>query len=171
MAVDSFLSVRGLSKSFAGRPAIQNVTFSLERGHTLGVVGPSGAGKSTLARCLAFFETPTSGEIWLDGLQRVAMRADIQLIFQEPASSLNPRFTAAQIVTEPLLIRGIGTRKTRRQGLPCEYRLLANKALIHGEDSGREITATVFRSEPHSFERVVIRPRSVKAAGSRARLI
>jgi ABC-type dipeptide/oligopeptide/nickel transport system ATPase subunit len=113
MAVDSFLSVRGLSKSFAGRPAIQNVTFSLERGRTLGVVGPSGAGKSTLARCLAFFETPTSGEIWLDGLQRVAMRADIQLIFQEPASSLNPRFTAAQIVTEPLLIHGIGTAKTR----------------------------------------------------------
>jgi len=89
------------------------VTFSLERGHTLGVVGPSGAGKSTLARCLAFFETPTSGEIWLDGLQRVAMRADIQLIFQEPASSLNPRFTAAQIVTEPLVIHGIGTAKTR----------------------------------------------------------
>ena len=113
MAVDSFLSVRGLSKSFAGRPAIQNVTFSLERGHTLGVVGPSGAGKSTLARCLAFFETPTSGEIWLDGLQRVAMRADIQLIFQEPASSLNPRFTAAQIVIEPLLIHGIGTAKAR----------------------------------------------------------
>jgi ABC-type dipeptide/oligopeptide/nickel transport system ATPase subunit len=113
MAVDSFLSVRGLSKSFAGRPAIQNVTFSLERGRTLGLVGPSGAGKSTLARCLAFFETPTSGEIWLDGLQRVAMRADIQLIFQEPASSLNPRFTAAQIVTEPLLIYGIGTAKTR----------------------------------------------------------
>ena len=115
MPVDSFLSVRGLSKSFAGRPAIQNVTFSLERGRTLGVVGPSGAGKSTLARCLAFFETPTSGEIWLDGLQRVAMRADIQLIFQEPASSLNPRFTAAQIVTEPLLICGIGTARTRRQ--------------------------------------------------------
>jgi ABC-type dipeptide/oligopeptide/nickel transport system ATPase subunit len=113
MAVDSFLSVRGLSKSFAGRPAIQNVTFSLERGRTLGLVGPSGAGKSTLARCLAFFETPTSGEIWLDGLQRVAMRADIQLIFQEPASSLNPRFTAAQIVIEPLLIHGIGTAKAR----------------------------------------------------------
>ena len=113
MPVDSFLSVRGLSKSFAGRPAIQNVTFSLERGRTLGLVGPSGAGKSTLARCLAFFETPTSGEIWLDGLQRVAMRADIQLIFQEPASSLNPRFTAAQIVIEPLLIHGIGTAKAR----------------------------------------------------------
>jgi len=123
MAVDPFLSVRGLSKSFAGRPAIQNVTFNLERGRTLGLVGPSGAGKSTLARCLAFFETPTAGEIWLDGRnlcgldgrQRTAMRAHIQLIFQEPASSLNPRFTAAQIVTEPLLIRGIGTRNTRRQ--------------------------------------------------------
>ena len=113
MAVDPFLSVRGLSKSFAGRPAIQDVTFTLERGHTLGLVGPSGAGKSTLARCLAFFETPTSGEIWLES--RNATRADIQLIFQEPASSLNPRFTAAEVVTEPLLIRGIGTAKTRLQ--------------------------------------------------------
>ena len=114
MAADPFLSVRGLSKSFAGRPAIQNVTFSLERGHTLGLVGPSGSGKSTLARCLSFFETPTSGEIWLEGQKlRAAMRADIQLIFQEPAASLNPRFTAAQIVTEPLLIRRIGTAKTR----------------------------------------------------------
>ncbi len=123
MAADPFLSVRGLGKSFAGRPAIQNVTFSLERGHTLGLVGPSGSGKSTLARCLAFFEAPTCGEIWLDGRnlcglnrrERAAMRADIQLIFQEPASSLNPRFTAAQIVTEPLLIRRLGTSKTRRQ--------------------------------------------------------
>jgi ABC-type dipeptide/oligopeptide/nickel transport system ATPase subunit len=113
MAADPFLSVRGLGKSFAGRPAIQNVTFSLERGHTLGLVGPSGAGKSTLARCLTFFETPTSGEIRLEG--RKATRADIQLIFQEPASSLNPRFTAAQILSEPLLIRGIGTANSRRQ--------------------------------------------------------
>jgi ABC-type glutathione transport system ATPase component len=123
MAVDSFLSVQGLGKSFAGRAAIQDVTFSLERGQTLGVVGPSGSGKSTLARCLAFFEVPTCGEIWLDGRnlcgldrrQRAAMRAGIQLIFQEPASSLNPRFTAAQIVIEPLLIRRVGSGKTRRQ--------------------------------------------------------
>ena len=123
MAVDPFLSVRGLGKSFAGHPAIQNVTFSLERGRTLGLVGPSGSGKSTLARCLALFETPTSGEIWLDGRnlcglnrrERAAMRADIQIVFQEPASSLNPRFTAAEIVTEPLLIRRLGTGKTRRQ--------------------------------------------------------
>jgi len=114
LAADPFLSVRGLCKSFAGRPAIQNVTFSLERGRTLGLVGPSGSGKSTLARCLSFFEVPTSGEIWLEGRKlRAAMRADIQLIFQEPASSLNPRFTAAQIVIEPLLIRRIGTAKTR----------------------------------------------------------
>jgi ABC-type glutathione transport system ATPase component len=121
MAADPFLSVRGLGKSFAGLPAIQNVTFDLERGHTLGLVGPSGSGKSTLARCLSFFEVPTSGEIWLEGRnlcalnrrQQAAIRTDIQLIFQEPASSLNPRFTAAQIVTEPLLIRRLGTAKTR----------------------------------------------------------
>jgi len=83
VAAEPFLSVRGLGKSFAGRPAIQGVTFSLERGRTLGLVGPSGSGKSTLARCLALFEAPTSGEIWLDGRnlcglnrrERAAMRA------------------------------------------------------------------------------------------------
>jgi ABC-type glutathione transport system ATPase component len=133
MGADSFLSVRGVTKSFAprrwwgtgraGSPAVRNVTFSLDRGRTLGLVGPSGSGKSTLARCLALFETPTSGEIWLDrrnlcglsGRERAAMRAEIQIVFQEPAASLNPRFTAAQILAEPLLIQKLGTRKTRRQ--------------------------------------------------------
>ena len=77
MAADPFLSVRGLCKSFAGRPAIQNVKFSLERGRTLGLVGPSGSGKSTLARCLALFETPPSGEIWLAGRNLCAANANI----------------------------------------------------------------------------------------------
>ena len=87
MAADPFLSVRGLGKSFAGRPAIQDVTFSLERGHTLGLVGPSGSGKSTLARCLALFETPTSGEIWLDGREGHARRYPAHL----PGAGLEPQ--------------------------------------------------------------------------------
>ena len=164
MAVDSFLSVRGLSKSFAGRPAIQDVSFTLERGRTLGLVGPSGSGKSTLARCLAFFEAPTSGEIWLDGRnlcglnrrERAATRAGIQLIFQEPAASLNPRFTAAQIIAEPLLIRKAGTRKTRRQraselmetvGLP--HRAVGKPALeFSGGERQRLAIARALALEP-----------------------
>lgn len=133
MGSDAFLSIRGLGKSFAqrrwwgperaGTPAIQNVTLNLDRGRTLGLVGPSGSGKSTLARCLAFFEAPSSGEIWLEGRslwnlsrrERRATRAQIQLIFQEPAASLNPRFTAAQIIAEPLLIQKRGDRKMRHE--------------------------------------------------------
>jgi ABC-type glutathione transport system ATPase component len=128
-----FLSIRGLGKNFAerrwwgppraGTPAFRDVTLDLDRGRTLGLVGPSGSGKSTLARCLAFFEAPSCGEIWLEGRnlwnlsrrERRAMRAQIQLIFQEPAASLNPRFTAAQIIAEPLLIQRRGTRRTRRE--------------------------------------------------------
>jgi len=71
MAVDSFLSVRGLSKSFAAAPRFKTLTFSLERGPHARTGGAVRRRQGRLwARCLAFFETPTSGEIWLDGLQR-----------------------------------------------------------------------------------------------------
>src|ERR1022692_3730464 len=131
--VEPFLSVRGLGKAFAerrwwggrygGTEALRDISFSLEKGRTLGVVGPSGSGKSTLARCLTFFETPTCGEICLEGRnlwsssarERRRMRAHIQLIFQDPAASLNPRFTAGQIVEEPLVIQRWGTAAARRQ--------------------------------------------------------
>jgi len=133
MASDPFLSVQGLGKTFAerrwwpgargGTAALRDVSFNLEKGRTLGLVGPSGSGKSTLARCLAFFETPTCGEVWMEGRnlwssgasERRRMRAQIQLIFQEPAASLNPRFSAGQIVEEPLLIQRWGTAQARLQ--------------------------------------------------------
>jgi ABC-type glutathione transport system ATPase component len=127
------LIVRGLSKTFAerrwwgskrgGTPALRDVSFNLEKGHTLGLVGPSGSGKSTLARCLAFFEAPTRGEVWLEGRnpwssrprERRRLRAQVQLIFQEPGASLNPRFAAGEIVEEPLVIQRWGTVQARRQ--------------------------------------------------------
>jgi len=101
------LVVRNLSKSYRGgwryasaKLALRDIDFTLGRGITLGIVGPSGSGKSTLGRCLAGFEQPTSGEIRFDG------RAfGIQMIFQQPAASLNPRFTAREIVEEPLVIQ------------------------------------------------------------------
>ena len=103
--------------------ALQEVSFSLEQGTTLGLVGESGSGKSTLARCIALFEAPTSGEIRLEGANlwstsrsgQRRLRSRIQLIFQESASSLNPRFTAAQIVEEPLLIQRWGTARERSE--------------------------------------------------------
>jgi len=114
------LRIRGLTKTYEKRdtPAVCGVNLALVRGRTLGLVGPSGSGKSTLARCLTFFEEATAGEIWFEGRnlcsldqgERLRMRAEIQIIFQEPASSLNPRFTAAEIVAEPLAIQRRGSR-------------------------------------------------------------
>ena len=126
MPADSLLQVRNLSKTYfhrrwpaAPRPAtvaLAGVSFTLERGRTLAVVGPSGSGKSTLARCLTQFETPTGGEILFDGSPLSPhRRLDIQLIFQQPAASLNPRFTAAEIVEEPLVIQRAGTGAGRRE--------------------------------------------------------
>jgi peptide/nickel transport system ATP-binding protein len=108
MAPDAFLSVRALAAA-----VLHDVNLELARGRILGLVGPSGSGKSTLARTIALFDRPGSGEVLLEGRrlsslggrERRQARAEIQLIFQEPAASLNPRFTAEEIVTEPLRIQ------------------------------------------------------------------
>jgi ABC-type dipeptide/oligopeptide/nickel transport system ATPase subunit len=115
MTADPLLRIEGVSKSFSGRAAIRNVTLSLERGRALGLVGASGSGKSTLTRCVAGFEMPDSGRIAIDGVPCGGWRAGVQMVFQEAALSLNPRFTAEEIVTEPLLLQGMGTRAARRK--------------------------------------------------------
>ena len=94
--------------------ALGGVSFSIFRGTTLAIVGESGSGKSTLAFCLACLEWPTSGKIWfeetdLSGLRekdRRVVRRQIQLIFQDPANSFNPRWSVLKILTEPLVIQG-----------------------------------------------------------------
>jgi ABC-type dipeptide/oligopeptide/nickel transport system ATPase subunit len=115
MAAEPLVRVEGVSKSFGSRAALRNVSFSLERGRALGLVGISGSGKSTLVRCLAGFETPDAGRILIGGRSGCGWRAGVQLVFQEAAASLNPRFTAEEIVAEPLLIQGIGTTASRRK--------------------------------------------------------
>ena len=126
MPADPLLQVHGLTKSYYRRrwfgpptvahTALDAVSFTLDRGQTLAVIGASGSGKTTLARCLAQFETPTSGEILFAGMPlSPSRRLDVQLIFQQPAASLNPRFTAAEIVEEPLVIQSTGTRAERRE--------------------------------------------------------
>src|SRR5690348_3336954 len=103
-------------------PALNEVSLSIKAGSTLALVGESGSGKSTLALCLACLERPTSGRIWfagrdiaaLDEKQLRTVRPQIQLIFQDPASSLNPRWTALEIIMEPLLLqRGRKGRQAR----------------------------------------------------------
>ena len=101
------------------------VSLSIPRGKTVALTGPSGSGKSTLGRCIARLEEPTSGEIWfeeerisqLDGASLLRLRRKIQFIFQDASTALNPRFSAAEVVEEPLLIAGYPSGYRRRHAL------------------------------------------------------
>jgi peptide/nickel transport system ATP-binding protein len=103
--------------------ALNDVSLTIEPGCTLALVGESGAGKSTLGRCLARLEEPDSGEIRFDGRnlwalqseELLAMRRNIQLIFQDSATAMNHRFSAIEIVEEPLVIQKSLSRRMRRK--------------------------------------------------------
>ncbi len=109
--------------------AVQDASFSLRRGETLGVVGESGSGKSTLGLMLAQLLQVTRGEVTLKGhtltgqsaAQIRAMRKKVQIIFQNPYASLNPRFTVGRILDEPLKIHGLGGDDAGRQALVLEW--------------------------------------------------
>ncbi len=102
--------------------ALDDIELEIRAGSTLALVGESGSGKSTLARCLARLEKPDSGEIWFDGSETSAFRGeslfrfrrDVQVIFQDPSSALNPRFSSRQIIEEPMTIQRICPRNERR---------------------------------------------------------
>jgi oligopeptide/dipeptide ABC transporter ATP-binding protein len=103
--------------------AVDGVTFTIRRGETLGLVGESGCGKSTVGRTVLKLMNPTAGKVKLAGrdithLSRAQMRPlrpEMQLIFQDPFSSLNPRMTAGAIVREPLSLHGVTSRKDSRE--------------------------------------------------------
>lgn len=125
---EPLLEVRGLQKMFAAprgaQPvrAVAGVDLSVEAGTTHGLVGESGCGKSTVARTVLRLIEPTAGTVTFDGdnvgdLNRSEMRklrSRIQIVFQDPVSSLDPRMTVGTIVAEPLDIAGTGTRASRR---------------------------------------------------------
>ena len=102
--------------------AVAGVSFDIGAGETLGLVGESGSGKSTTGFCILQLMRPTSGSVRFEGreltelsgeeLRRV--RRDAQIVFQDPYSSLDPRMTVGNIVAEPLVVHGVGTRRDRR---------------------------------------------------------
>ena len=126
------LEVKSLDKSFFIKQglfgsrefkAVQNVNFQLRKGHTLGVVGESGSGKTTMGLTLLRLHEPTGGEVIFDGKnlltlsssERQLMRRRIQVVFQNPYASLNPRFTIGQTLVEPMEIHGIGSSTEERE--------------------------------------------------------
>ena len=124
-AEDSILKVQNLSKYFDGVPAVEDVSFELKRARTLGVVGESGSGKTTLARCILRAIDPSEGQAqfrsengWvevttLSDAELVPLRREMQMVFQDPFASLNPRMTVQEIVEEPLVIHKYGNSAAR----------------------------------------------------------
>ncbi len=128
----ALVEVRNLRKEFARRTglfgtasrvaAVNTVSFAIDQGETFGLVGESGSGKTTTGRCMLRLIEPTSGEVWFRGENVLTFsanrmrraRRDMQMVFQDPYSSLNPRMRVVTIVEEPLVIHRIGTAVERR---------------------------------------------------------
>lgn len=125
------LRVSGLSKCYVRGgilqkhihiDAVRGIDLEIPAGKTLALVGASGSGKSTVARCVTRLERPDAGEIWVGGTDiggltnraLLPFRVEIQMIFQDAVTSMNPRFSAAEVVEEPLLIQRRGTTKQCR---------------------------------------------------------
>jgi oligopeptide transport system ATP-binding protein len=136
------VEVRHLVKQFTRREgfltrpsiirAVNDVSFTIEEGETFGLVGESGSGKTTTGRCMLRLIEPTSGEVLFRGQNVLSFsreelrraRRDMQIVFQDPYSSLNPRMRVRQIIEEPLIIHRIGNREARRERVVDLYRLV-----------------------------------------------
>jgi oligopeptide transport system ATP-binding protein len=127
------LEIHHLSKEFSRRKglfgaasvvrAVDDVSFSIDKGETFGLVGESGSGKTTTGRCILRLIEPTKGEVLFDGRDVLRLsrgdlrraRRDMQIVFQDPYSSLNPRMRVDEIVEEPLVIHKLGSKVERRE--------------------------------------------------------
>ena len=130
--VKHFVRRRGLLRHPTVVQAVNDVSFTIEEGETFGLVGESGSGKTTTGRCIIRLMEPTSGEVLFRGQNVMAFspselqraRRDMQIVFQDPFSSLNPRMRAREIVEEPLVIHRLGTGTERRARVEELFRLV-----------------------------------------------
>ena len=130
--VKEFVRGRGLFRAGTIVRAVDDVSFAIDEGEMFGLVGESGSGKTTTGRCLLRLVEPTSGSVEFRGEDVLAFspgrlraaRRDMQIVFQDPYSSLNPRMRARQIVEEPLVIHEIGDRTARRERVAELFRLV-----------------------------------------------
>ncbi|MCL2631764.1 MAG: ATP-binding cassette domain-containing protein, partial [Coriobacteriia bacterium] len=132
---EPLIKVENLSKDFAVSggligsrlgakvSAVKDVSFTIDSGSTLGLVGESGSGKSTIGRCIIRLLNPTAGTITVNGRNVHALRGkelkdfrrDVQIVFQDPQASLNPRMTIGELVREPFVIHKIGDKDEQIQ--------------------------------------------------------
>src|SRR5205085_2318327 len=115
---DVVLEAKGLRRAF-GRGkrafvAVDDVSLTIRRGETLGIVGESGSGKTTLGRMLVGLLEPTAGEVRYEGHARVGVNPAVQMVFQDPVSSLNPRRSVGESIADPLRARGERNEKRIR---------------------------------------------------------
>jgi ABC-type glutathione transport system ATPase component len=164
--IQSLLRVKGLSKQYVRGglwrkrvpvAAVRCVDFEIPRGQTLALVGESGSGKSTVARCVTRLERPDAGQILIEGTDiaqldsrdMVPFRSGIQMVFQDAVTSMNPRFSALEVIDEPLLIRaqaaqGGRNRQSRRdlvRDLMLEVGLAPdwmNRSILHFSGGQRQ---------------------------------
>jgi oligopeptide transport system ATP-binding protein len=130
--VKHFVRDAGFFRAGTRLAAVDDVSFSIDEGETFGLVGESGSGKTTTGRCLLRLVEPTSGAVRFRGEDVLAFprrrmreaRRDMQIVFQDPYSSLNPRMRARQIVEEPLVIHKMGAREARRARVAELFRLV-----------------------------------------------
>src|SRR5258708_16539421 len=149
--IQSLLSAKGLGKQYVRGglwqkrgpvAAARDVDFEIPRGQTLALVGESGSGKSTVARCATRLERPDSGQILiqgtdiaqLDSRDLLPFRSSIQMVFQDAVTSMNPRFSALEVIEEPLLIDARGShvaegRRNRQNRRDLSHALLVGVGL------------------------------------------
>lgn len=150
--MNNLIEVRGLKKYFKVANgylhAVDNVSFSIRPGETLGIVGESGCGKSTLGRAILRLHEPSAGKIIFEGMNITSfkrqemrkMRSEMQIIFQDPFSSLDPRYTVSQIIEEPLKRNNIGANSKERMEIIKEMMALVG------------LSSRTYNYYPHEFD-------------------